>query len=127
MYTCVLKIDSHQAKIFQYPEGMNKPHCIEEKHTEHHTHDSKDSNNAFKEKFYHQVAEYLQNHAKEVYILGSKLAGSEFKHHLEKHHHANLAKKVIGIDTIDGHATDGDVFNKSKEFFKHYRSFTPNY
>ncbi len=108
---------------------MNAPHTIDEKHAEHHTHDSKDSNKVHREKFYHLIATYLQStaNAKEVYILGSKVAGAEFKHHLENHSHKELTKKIIGVDHIDGHATDSDVFSKAKEFFKHYKSFTPNY
>lgn len=127
MNTCILKIDTNHAKIYNYPDGMSKPHTIDEKHTEHHTHDSKDANKNHREKFYHAIATYLNSNAKEVYVLGSKVAGAEFKHHLENHKHKELEKKIIGVDTIDGHATDGDVFAKAKEFFKHYRSFTPNY
>jgi hypothetical protein len=129
MNTCILKIDTQHAKVYNYPEGMNKPHIIDESHAEHHTHDSKDANKGHRVKFYHAIATYLQNTAqvKEVYILGSKVAGAEFKHHLENHNHKELTKKIIGVDTIDGHATDADVFAKAKEFFKHYRSFTPNY
>jgi hypothetical protein len=127
MNTFVLLIDTHHAKAYPYPDGMKNPVSFEEKHTEHHTHNIKDGSKPYKDKFYHEVANYLNTHAKEVYILGTKLATAEFKHHLESHHHASVAKKVIGIDTIEAHATDGDVFNKSKEFFKHYKSFTPNY
>lgn len=123
----VLKIDKHIAKVYSFPDGMKDPKVFEEKHTEHHTHNSKDANKDHMNKFYHEVASYLKTNAKEIYVLGPKVATAEFKHHLDNHHHQDVAKCIVGTDTIDGHSTDGDVFNKAKEFFKHYKSFTPNY
>lgn len=129
MNTCILKIDTHHAKIYNYPDGISNGHTIDEKHTDHHNHSEKDASKSHREKFYHEIASYLQNTAKatEIYILGSKVAGAEFKHHLENHHHADLSKKVIGVDTVEGHATDADIFAKTKEFLLHYRTYKPNY
>lgn len=127
MNVYIVKVDNQHAKIYTYPEGMSKPHLIDEKHSSHHTHSEKDAIKNNKDKFFHQIATYIENNCKEVFILGSKVVGAEFKHHLENHHHAALAKKVIGVEVIEGHATDAEVFTKTKEFFKHYKSFTPNY
>ncbi len=76
--------------------------------------------------FYHQVAEALKD-AQELFIMGPGKAKDEFKHHLENHPHARLAKAVVGIESMDSHPTASQMKEKARKFFKNYHMWTKNY
>jgi len=118
MKVCVLKIDSENARIFDFPGGLHTPHVMHEVHVEHHQHSPKDTIEPYKGKFFHQVAGYLQNNADKIYLLGSKLAVVEFSNHLKAHHHEQVFKKIVGTEVIESKSTDGEVFNRAKIFFE---------
>ncbi len=110
MSSLLLWIDSEHAKIFSFlPEGLQKQEmkCTEPDKSEH---------------FFHQVAEHLTP-AKEIIIVGPGLAKSHFKTHLEKHHHGNIAKNVVAIESMD-HPTDPQIEAAGRKFFKHLHLFS---
>jgi len=50
------------------------------------------------------------------------LAKDHFKTHLETHHTAGLAKRIIGMEVVD-HPTDNQILAASRKFFKTYDLF----
>ncbi len=85
-----------------------------------------DKDEAHTEKFYHSVAEKLTS-ANEVFLMGPGVAKDQFKHHCENHHHAKIAKAIVGVKPMEGHPTKAMMIGQAKEFFKSYHTWTKNY
>jgi len=121
MSSYVVWIDTAHAKIFALtPEGI-KSEEVKDSHHEHHGFNPRDEHRDH-EKFYHTVAGKL-NTAVELLVVGPGVAKTQFKHHLDKHHHQNLASKVLAVESMD-HPTDGQILDHAKRFFKHAHLFT---
>lgn len=117
MSSCVVWIDKVHAKIFNITaQGVEK---LELKHDEvppiGPRHDNYQHN--AEEKFYHNVASSLTTAVEELLIMGPGVAKSHFKSHLENHHHEDLLKKVIAVETLDS-VSDNQVLEASRKFFK---------
>ena len=54
--------------------------------------------------------------AQELLIVGPAQAKHEFAKYLE-HHLPQLAKKVVGVETVD-HPTDGQLLNHARRYFR---------
>lgn len=119
MANYVIWLDSEKAHLFHLTTGGIKRSHVEKKTVSHHTHD-KSHNHADPavERFFHELAEKLTD-AADVLLMGPGLAKNHFKTHLEKHHHENLAKKIVGIENCD-HPTDNQIIATSKKFFQKY-------
>lgn len=78
------------------------------------------------EKFYHSVAEKLPN-AEELVLMGPGTAKEQFKHHCEKHHHAQLAKAIIAVKPMEAHPTKAMMLHEARELFKEHHLWTKNY
>lgn len=118
----VVWIEHDHAKIFTYTPGQSSKKELKNKHSgSHHTggHEHEKKNSL--QKFYHEVAVEAKG-ATEILIVGPGLAKTEFKSHLESHHHHDLAKTVIGVETMDK-STDGEIQNMAKKFFQKYNLF----
>lgn len=76
--------------------------------------------------FYHDVTKNITG-AEELFIMGPGVAKDEFKHHCEKHHHADLAKAIVGIQAAVSHPTKAEMMKKAATFFKSYHTWTKNY
>ena len=110
-------IDQQHAFIYEYTPAE----VIETKLKAHG-----DKDDAHREQFYHAVANKLSS-AQEVFLMGPGVGKDQFKHHCEKHHHAHLAKAIVGVQAMDGHPTKAMMQGKAKEFFKSYHTWTKNY
>ena len=120
MSASILFIDSDHAKIFSLHPG--KMESAELKKTGHHTHhQASESNHEHEHQFFHEVATQLKN-VTELLIVGPGLAKAKFKTHLETHHHHDLAKSVVGVETVD-HPTDAQIIAVGRNFFKSYDVF----
>lgn len=122
MSQTVLWMDSEKAHIFKLKvTGIEKSQVKKVVH-DHHTHD-KHSHHADPtlEHFFHELALALKD-ADELLILGPGLGKNHFKNHLEKHHHGDLAKKVVGIENSD-HPTDNQILATARKFFTTYNLF----
>lgn len=106
-------IDSAHARVFTFSGGEVTHHAYDRHEPEHHTghsHDhAKDS-----EHFYHQVATHLSG-ATHLLVLGHGLGKEHFNGHLEQHH-ADLAKTVLAVETVD-HPSDAQVVAHAREVF----------
>ena len=76
--------------------------------------------------FYHQVAAALTD-AHELFIMGPGTAKDEFKHHLEEHHHAKLARALVGVEAMVSHPTEAQMRAKANKFFKDLHIWTVKY
>lgn len=108
-------IDSTHAKVFTFSGGEVTHKQYERHEAEHHTvHSQEHSKDS--EHFFHQVATHLVG-ATHLLLLGHGLGKEHFKHHLEKHHHADLAGVVLAVETVD-HPTDAQVVARAREVFR---------
>lgn len=78
--------------------------------------DKAQNNHKNLEKFFHEVAQSLDQ-AHEILLIGPGDAKIHFQKHLEGHHHAGLAGKIVGTETVD-HPTDGQIVALARKFFK---------
>jgi stalled ribosome rescue protein Dom34 len=121
MSACVVWIDSENAKIFKITEAG-----IEKKELSGHTvnpigaHHDNHKHNA-EEHFFHDVAAAIGT-VEELLVFGAGVAKNHFKTHLEKHHHQQLAKNLVGVEPLD-HLTDNQILEASRQFFKKYNAF----
>lgn len=121
MSACVVWIDSEHAKVFKISASG-----IEKKTMKHHSVDNKSSHhdehkhNA-EEHFFHSVADTIGK-VEELLVFGSGLAKTHFKAHLEKHHHKELAKHLVGVETLD-HLSDNQILEAARKFFKKYNTY----
>ncbi len=123
MSHCIVWIEHDHAKIFSYSQKSPTKKEIKNDHTKnrHTGHFEQEKKNNLK-KYYHEVAKSL-NDADEILLIGPGLAKTEFKNHLD-YDHEHLAKKVVGIETLDK-STDGEIQNIAKRFFQKYDLFHP--
>jgi stalled ribosome rescue protein Dom34 len=64
--------------------------------------------------YLHTVAEALAD-ASEILIVGPANAKDELVNHL-KHHDADIAKRVAGVETVD-HPSEGELLKHARKFF----------
>lgn len=120
MANYVVFLDHEHAKIFElHPENVVEA-TLKKHEIKHHTSHDKD-HTRHSEKFFHEVAGKLLN-AHEVLLVGPGIAKEHFMSHLKEHHHEQIAKKVVGIETVD-HPTDGQIVAMAKKFFKAHLKF----
>ena len=121
----VVWLDSEHAKIFKLlPGGKSEQEVLKSGvRKDHHTGPSNQgsAHHQAEEHFLHDLAGKLKP-AVEVLVVGPGIAKSHFKHHLEKHHHSDLLKKVVAFENMD-HPTDGQIVDMAHKFFKKYDIF----
>lgn len=122
MANYVVWLDSSLARIFElHPDKVEELH-LKRVEFRHHNGAEK-SQNAHKnlEKYFHELAGALKE-AHEILLVGPGDAKTHFRHHLEAHHHADVNKKIVGVETVD-HPTDGQIVALGKKFFKKHLQF----
>ncbi len=120
MNTYVVWMDSSQAKIYKVSEHPTKKVTLHHQEIKHHTAGDA-TNHKDPEKYFHTLAHDLHD-AGEVVLMGPGLAKTHFVTHLEKHHHGDLNKKIVGVETVD-HPTENQILALSRKFFKKYDQF----
>lgn len=123
MSSVVVWIDSEHAKVFNLtPTGMQKKDVKKHSHKHSNSHQSTHKNEE-EDHFFHEVAQALGK-VEELLIVGPGMAKTHFKSHLEKHHHNELAKAVVGVEATDKHLTENEVLAQARKFFKKAHLFT---
>lgn len=117
----VIWLDHKEATLFELdPKGLKKTHL--KKHQHEHTNSHADARHDQQdERFYHEIAQKLGT-PKEILLVGPGLAKNHLKTHLERHHHAALASKIVGVETVD-HITEAQVLETARKFFKNFDAF----
>ena len=110
-------IDHQEARIFAIDQDtfdlstLKAPHHrVHRKHpaTVEHEHPAETA------RFLHDVARALSE-AREILVLGPASAKRELVEHIEKHDH-DLAKKIVGVETVD-HPTDNQIAAYARKYF----------
>jgi stalled ribosome rescue protein Dom34 len=111
-------MDGREAKVFHLSaQGVKELHVKAHGPKHHKESQGKHSTHSDEEKFHHELAHTLEKEVcEEMLITGPGLAQEHFKHHLD-HHHAGLAKKVVGITKSD-HPTKGELLKMAQQFFR---------
>lgn len=118
-------LDSEHAKIFRFSaKGIEKKELKKHSHKHSNSHQDK-HNHSDEEHFFHEVAQTIGS-TEELLILGPGMAKTHFKTHLEKHHHEQLAKVVVGVESMDVHLTENEVVAHARKFFKKFNLFNTN-
>lgn len=121
MSALVTWINSHEARIFKFkPTGVevskveiHGPHHHAEVHGKNHTKSEGDI-----EKFYRQVITTLGAEKDAQWlILGPGLAHTHLKHIVDKDF-PQLSKCIVAVEPM-ANATDGQIQDYARKFFKH--------
>ena len=114
MVSYLVYIDHEHAKIFKMnvngPESMDIHHHVNLLHKNNENEKKKDFS-----KLFHDVAKALSG-ATEILIFGHGIAKDQFVHHLKDHHHEDLAKKIVGVETVDK-PTDKQLLDLARKHF----------
>ncbi len=118
MANYIVWLDHQEAHVYNLlPSGMVKENL--KKHTHEHSNSHGDARaDQENSHFFHEIAAKLKS-PEEILVMGPGLAKSHFKTHLEKHHHEQIAKKIIGLETVD-HPTENQLIQAAKKYFKNY-------
>lgn len=121
MPACVVWIDSEHAKIFKISsEGVEKSSLKHHESNPSGSHHDNHKRNS-EEHFFHAVAQAV-GRVDELLIFGAGMAKTHFKSHLEKHHHAELAQHIVGVEPLD-QLTDNQILESARKFFKKYNTY----
>ncbi len=122
MSACVVWMDSENAKIFKISAAGVAP----VKELNHHDvppigarHDNFKHN--AEEQFFHTVALAIGD-VEELLVFGAGIAKTHFKNHLEKHHHDQLAKHLVGVETLDS-VSNNQILEAARKFMKKYNTY----
>ncbi len=126
-YHVAVWIDHEQAKVFE----LNRDAADEwrlrpaDHHVHVHTKAGKgDSGHAAPDQHYfHSVAEAVKG-AGEILIAGPGTAKAELMHHLQRHD-PQVAKKVVGVETMD-HPSDGEFLDLARKAFTRTDNLRPD-
>lgn len=117
MNTYVVWVEMDRAKIFRISDSEKSSRVLHRHEIKHHT-SSDPKNHKDCEKFFHQIADALKD-ADEILLAGPSPTKEHFKAHLERHHHAGLAKKIVATRNLPW-LNDERLMEKSQEFFRLY-------
>ena len=123
MATFVVWIDRDKAKIFHMQPGDHSHEILKRHEVFHHTagdHDKLTNS----DQLFNQTATHLLG-AKEILVMGPGLAKTHFVNYLKTHHHADLAKAVVAVETVD-HPTDHQILEYAGKFFRKIDVFKGN-
>lgn len=123
MSACVIWLDSEHAKIFKISASG-----VEPSHLDHHTiHPDGRHHDAHKhdaeEKFFQELTKKIGS-TEELLIFGAGVAKNHLKTYIEKHN-ANLAKHIVGVETLD-RMSDNQILEASRKFLKKHHMFHSN-
>jgi stalled ribosome rescue protein Dom34 len=118
-YHAIVWIDHREAKIFhinatEVDRLVVHPHDPT-KHLHHKANSIGSGNAPLDHEFFESVADAISD-AKEILITGPSSAKSELVAHIT-HHHPELARRILGVETID-HPSDGALIAIARIHFK---------
>ena len=116
----VVWMDSHESKIFKFLPGK-----VDQSHVKINSQEAKNLQDRDHHKepthYYHDIINQVKD-ATEVLLVGPGVTKTHFTHHLEKHNHADLKKKIVGVENMD-HPTDKQIVAAARKFFRAHDLF----
>lgn len=114
MHSTVVWIDNKIAKVFELA-GEDVQHHVHHRDEPPHPIEPHTPRAAiFEEKFFDAVAQRLSAQSP-LLVLGPGVAKEQFAHHLERHH-AELARKLVGVESSD-HPSDAQIVAQARKRF----------
>jgi stalled ribosome rescue protein Dom34 len=114
----VIWIDHREAHIMFLSEAASEAEIIRSKSTHTHLHHKANEIGsgrvALDSKYLHSVIQAVKE-SKEILILGPGSAKLELIKHAHKHD-AQIAEKIVGVETVD-HPTDKEILANARKFF----------
>ena len=114
----VIWIDHKEAHVMFLSEEASEAEVIRSKSTHTHLHHKANEVGsgrvALDSKYLHSVINAV-NESKEILILGPGSAKLELIKYAHKHD-ANIAEKIVGVETVD-HPTDKEILAYARKFF----------
>ncbi len=121
----IVWLDSKKAHVFAIKITGIEKSVIKKNDKDHHTrHKNDQRKDSHAGHYYNDVAEKLKG-ADHLLIMGPGIAKNNFKDHLTTHQTHTLAKKIIGLEKMEGfeHKTEKQMMAKAHKFFKTYNLF----
>lgn len=115
MSSSAVWVDSEHAKIFKFVNGKVARHEIKNTQPIHHTHNMKEDTH-YTNRFYHELAEYLEKHADELILVGPGVSKKHFESHIKKHH-KTLAKKIVEVKSLHA-GSDSYIIEESRKILQ---------
>lgn len=123
----VLVINHREARIFQSEVSGSTPQRVKPHDPALHFHHAQGSQETSRGKekpdpnsFFEPVAKALKGVGQILVVGSGKGSGSEMEQFIawSKHHHPDLAKRIIGSLVVDEHhLTEGQILAKAREFY----------
>jgi stalled ribosome rescue protein Dom34 len=110
-FHAVLLIDHHTAKVLQFDAEQVEIETVFEKTVYTRQHNSQVRT---EHEFFTEVCNALAG-ITEILVVGSHMAQADFRRNIEKHH-ASVAKRVVGWETVD-HPTDAQLVAFARHYF----------
>ena len=111
MKHAIIWLDHDHSKVFAITKDKDaEGHTVRAHHQHHGKGEKAHANSAY----FHDVAKAVEG-AEEILVTGPGSAKLEFLRHLHQHH-AQLEKRVVGVETLD-HPTDGQLIAHGKKAF----------
>ncbi len=117
-YHAVVWIDHHEARIFKFSATEADKLVVHAQNPHLHLHHKAsaigDGRAAADPAYFDRVANAIEE-THEILIAGPANAKHELQHYIEKHR-PQLAKKIVGVETVD-HPTDGALTDHARRYF----------
>lgn len=120
MSAIVVWMDGEHAKLFKLSPAGVAQEQIKNHHHMHHTSADASKHGHDHDKYFEELSKHLQN-TTEVLLCGPGVAKTQFDHFL-KTKHSNIAKSIVGVETMD-HPTDNQILATARKFFKKFDAF----
>lgn len=116
MSAYVVWMDSGHAKIFHLKGGaVAASKAVRHEH-DHHTANKNDSKHKDSPRFFQDVAEHLRTPDDRVLLVGPGVSKNHFVTYLENHHQKDLARRIVGTESMD-HPTDAQIVAFARKYF----------
>ena len=114
----VVWLDHSEAHVLHFNDEAAEAEKVRARSSHQHQHHKKGATGsghaAEDQKYYHEVADAVSD-AKEILIVGPAGAKLALMKHMQKHD-ADVAEKVVGIESID-HPSDGQLLAYARHYF----------
>ncbi len=116
MQVYVVWMDSKHAKVYRIQGEKFEVTTAAANTPDHHTHSKSEDKHKDDHRYFAAIVDLLGHSADRILLVGPGNAKTHFKTHLEDHHNKELAKRVVGTETMD-HPTDAQLVAHAHKYF----------
>jgi stalled ribosome rescue protein Dom34 len=125
MKNSVIWLDSENAHIFDLKVTGIERTFVKKNGKDHHTRHKNDLHkDVHSEQYYNDLTDKIKD-VDQLLLMGPGLAKKHFKEYLGAHQPNTLAKKIIGLESIQSfeHLSEKQMLAKVRKFFKSFDLF----